>query len=172
MSKVDKAIGPMQAALKESLKESKAANLGTRVMDLGQNSTDDRLKKYFGSLFVLPVCTKQSIDANARGSDIMQKVLDTANKGKKYASIFLVNLRNNTEGRTIGIHCQDELHFFDSNLGEFEFPKGSENDPDNFLDEWWQTFYMLPGQKVPVQYFDRWGLESVQLKKQQQEILL
>lgn len=164
MKKVDKTIRPLQ----DELKNYKPSVLGSRVMDLARGKEDKRLTKY-GNLFVLDVCEDQVIGATERGSEIMSKVLQAASgiKGQP-AKIFLVSLRKKAEGHAIGIHLEGALHFFDPNLGEFEFPTGSEKDLASFLDEWWQTFYMVSGSGGMVQHFQYWRLESVQVKKEKE----
>ena len=64
----------------------------------------------------------------------MESVLALANKCARVwrCSIFLLNLRKGTGGHTIGIHLDGALHFFDSNVGEFAFPIGSEGDLENY----------------------------------------
>jgi Yersinia/Haemophilus virulence surface antigen len=157
MRKVDKAIRPLQQELK---KVEPSISCGSRVMQLAK---EEPHKKY-GNLNVFDVCKKQTIDASASGSRVMEKAVEKANLDGKPATIFLVNLRKEKEAHTIGIHLDGALHFFDPNCGEFAFPKGCEQDMESFLDKWWKEFYMERGTSGLEQHFQHWGLENVMLK--------
>jgi hypothetical protein len=148
MKKVDRTIRPLEAELKTWQKSA----FGTAVMHLGSN--DARFEKY-GNLRVFQAGNERPIGPTARGSEVMDMVLQIVTEARSGASIFLVNLRKGAKGHTIGIHLEGALHFYDSNFGEFAFPIGSDEDLQAFLDEWWNAFYK--GE------FDRCALESVSL---------
>ena len=82
----------------------------------------ERFKKYDVLVFHPYTEHDQVIDAGATGSSVINKVFSVANATAD--SIFLVNFRNESgDGHTIGIHRKGAaLHFFDSNVGEFNFP--------------------------------------------------
>jgi hypothetical protein len=147
--KVD-VIRPMHAELDRSFKGNPSR--GKEMMALA--AADERFKKY-GNLDIGIYGNEQQVDVTASGNKVMESVLVLANKCARVwrCSIFLLNLRKGTGGHTIGIHLDGALHFFDSNVGEFAFPIGSEGDLENFLNRWWKLYD-----------FDHFAVEGVSTK--------
>jgi hypothetical protein len=149
MKKVN-VIRPMHAELDRSFKGNPSR--GKEMMALA--AADERFKKY-GNLDIGIYGNEQQVDVTASGSKVMESVLVLANKCARVwrCSVFLLNLRKGTGGHTIGIHLDGALHFFDSNVGEFAFPIGSEGDLENFLNRWWKLYD-----------FDHFAVEGVSTK--------
>ena len=151
MKKVD-IIRPLHAELDRQYRGISAFR-GREIMDVIEGDEENRFARKYGNVFIERAMAKErTIDATKTGSEVMQTVVDVARQeiGK---AIFLINLRKGTTGHTIGIHLDGLLHFFDSNIGEFAFPIGSDGDLNEFLDRWWQ-FYR----------YGFFGLESVSLR--------
>ncbi len=131
--KVD-VIRPMHAELGPTGNKHK----GNEMMAIAKKAP---FQKY-GNLDIAGYGPEFQIDVNTSGSDFIMKVLDHADKCRKVwgSNIFLINLAKETEGHTIGIHLDGTRHLFDSNVGEFVFPRGSERDQAKFFNRWWKFY--------------------------------
>jgi Yersinia/Haemophilus virulence surface antigen len=96
--------------------------------------------------------------SDVSGNDLIDAVLATARTKTPEYSIFFLNMRKGGKGHTIGIHLQNDLHFFDSNFGEFAFPNGSEQDQQSFFNTWWRAYRNSQ--------FELWALDGVKQKPQ------
>jgi hypothetical protein len=151
-------VQPLHAALKA---EGLGTEFGNAFMIVARGN--ERLRKY-SNINILAAGNRQPIQQRERGSEIMTTIMTAA--GESGYRVFLVSFSKDQEGHTIGIHRSGILHFFDPNLGEFSFPKGSNpGDVWSFLDDWWETFYTVRR----VNYYTHWDLEGARLRPQQQQ---
>lgn len=158
MAKVDARIRPLQAALSDY----QVSGFGKALTDL---SSEPQFQK-FGNLAVFTLTHHaQPIANDDSGSAVLGRVVSEANKNVRAATVFLVNMKSRGKrgGHTIGVHLPNGggLHFFDPNLGEFDFPNGADASRDAFLNEWWNLFYVQRQRAGTVQDFESWKIEGV-----------
>lgn len=94
------------------------------------------------------------------GKDILGAAVADAAGEPDRLFIFNVHKKGGGGGHAVGFELTaTHLHFFDSNVGEFEF-QWNADELDQFFDDWWSGFYMIGSQ----QYFGSWTLDSVRLR--------
>ena len=149
--KVD-VILPMHAEL--NLYRSGKTNRGDDMMAVAKQAPYQK----YGNFDIGGFGREHKIEIDTSGRELMDEVLADAKKCRRLypnTNIFLINLGKKTGGHTIGIHLDGTLHFFDSNVGEFAFPQGSDHDETEFFNTWRQ-FY---------DDYEYWTLEGVSIKQ-------
>jgi hypothetical protein len=164
MDKVDKRIRPMQDALVKGKQEG--LQYGPKNL-----AEDERYGDKYRSFARLDSVDwgNGSIRDKAPGSEVMSAILAKARKGVELwgngCFVFVISLKVKKSGAPGGhaiafrLGPEDEVHFFDPNIGEFGFLLGSSDPQRNFWNEWWTLLYYSP-QRVRVgDYYTQWRLK-------------
>jgi hypothetical protein len=169
MKKVDSRIRPLQAGFGQQ----KYENMRPRDV-LPMLVRENRSFAKYGTLGVFESVRRRAVARTARGSGVIADVRAAAENDLRATRVFVVNFKykDTPGGHAIGIHIRedDALHFFDPNIGEFEFPNGADEERDGFLDKWWELLYLElrpsgddQGEHLaPGQVFESWTLEGVE----------
>jgi hypothetical protein len=140
MKKVDSRIRGLQAGF---TRPEYAGNAPFRVFSM--LSHEERFSEKYGHLLVFDSGERHGIAPDARGSGVLAQITEVAAGDFRTTRVFLVNFKNKhvNGGHAIGIHLPDDrFHFFDPNIGEFEFLSSADEDRHAFLDDWWKLLYL------------------------------
>jgi hypothetical protein len=153
-ARIMKKVAGRVAPLQHTLSGYSASNFGNTATALNA--------KYRHLMVGTVVRDPQTIAGTDEGHDIIGNAVGAAVQEMPTYTLFILNAHKKVGhgGHAVGFHLTGtHIHFFDPNVGEFEFALNAQH-LDQFFDDWWSAFYMI-GQQ---QYFGTWTLDSVKIR--------